>query len=556
MPFLQPIDDEIDPITPAVHRTQLGLWIILAIQLLMSFQEYWAGTESSILLISKTLQVMAVLFGLLALQRPYFRQRTGGVSLTVFTVAVVMTAVAGVASNDAIRTPLLCIAITVASAAVMPWGARRQVIAGAIAVVAILINYYFLGQLGYATPAALLAVCASVFIAQHLEWQRDAEQRASLALRQREQFLRMITNGVPALIAYIDAAERCRYANRAFEDWFGLPRFLMNGQPIEELIVPEALAQLRPHIDAALDGREVNFEAIFTDRYGHPRLFAVTYVPDTSADATVRGFFSLASDITERKQAEESVRQHQAQLADALRLRTMGEMAAALAHELDQPLAAIHSAAQSCASMLANLELPAELRSNLERIVAESERAADMLGRLEELARRAEPKWEPVNVNQLVEDAARLVESEARHRNVNLRLDLAPTLPLVEADSLQVEQVILNLLLNAFQAVEAARNGNRMVVVKTQQRSDGEVEVAVRDSGVGLPPGIAKRIFEPYFTTRAGGLGLGLTISRSIIEAHGGRLWASSNPPSARGGATFRFNLPPSRPVADERAAG
>lgn len=549
-----PIIDDDDLLAPVVQRTELGLWIILASCLLLAFKDFSAvGVSRWIAALFKGVQIAAVIAGLAALRRPSLRHRTGFVSLTVFTVAVTVTAVFGVLSQDPETTPLLCIAITLASSAVLPWGAQRQLAAGLIAVAAILINHLFLGYVGYSTVAAIVAVAASVFIAQQLESQRDAEQHAAETLREREQFLRLIANGLPALIAYIDAGERCRFANRAFEDWFGLPRTLMNGKPLEEFIVPEAMAQLRPHVDAALEGRESSFEAIFTDRYGHDRIFVVTYVPDTTANGSVRGFFSMASDVTDRKQAEESVRQHQTQLAQALRLRTMGEMATALAQEVDQPLATIAELAARC--LKAMPDAPEEIRRDLAQIEGEAVRAGEVVLRVETFARPAEPQWEPVNVNHAVEEAVRLVESEARHLGIGLRLYLAPTLPLVEADTIQVEQVVLNLLVNAFQAIEATRGGQRIVAIKTLQRSDGQIEVAVRDSGVGLPAGIAKRIFEPYFTTRADGLGMGLTISRSIVEAHGGRLWATSNPPSARGGATFRFSLPVGRPVANERAA-
>lgn len=554
MPSLfHPEIDDFDPVLRvAIQRTQLGLWIILVSNVVFGAKGVWMGV-TSLPWLFKGLQVAPVLLAFWALRYPYFQHRTSALSLSAFITSTVMATISGAISHDGITTPLLCIAMTLAASAVLPWGPFRQLLASTVAAGAILLNGLFVGQLGYLTAAALVAVAASVFIAHQLEEQRLAEQRVSAILREREQFLRLIANGLPALIAYIDADQRCRFANRAFEDWFGLARTVMYGQPMEEFIVPEALVQLRPHIDAALTGREVSFEAVFVDRYGHKRTFAITYVPDTTASGAVRGFFSLASDVTERKQAEDAVRQHQAQLAHALRLRTMGEMAAALAHELNQPLAAITAYATSCTLSLPPETAP-EVRAQVEQIANEAMRAGEVIRRVQNFARRVDPKWEPVNLNRVVEEAVRLVETEAHQLRIDLRLKLAPTLPLVEADSIQIEQVIINLLLNAFQAIELSRNGRRRVEVETMQRQDGQLELAVRDTGVGLPAGIAKKIFEPYFTTRPDGLGMGLAISRSIIEAHGGRLWASANPSDGTG-TTFRFNLPCSRPVASERAA-
>jgi C4-dicarboxylate-specific signal transduction histidine kinase len=264
------------------------------------------------------------------------------------------------------------------------------------------------------------------------------------------------------------------------------------------------------------------------------------------AEAAVRRLAArLESRVAERtvalEQAHQALRQHQAELAHALRLHTVGEMAAALAHEINQPLGAITNYAQGGVQRLRTGPVdPATLREAFEEIAREGMRAGQIIRGLRNLVQRETAVSDDVDVNALAAEAVRLLEPQARVHGVTVRLEGAPTLSPVQADGTQIEQVMLNLMLNGMEAAATAAGARREVVVATTEQ-EGAVEVAVSDTGSGFAPGVERRLFTPFFTTKSHGLGLGLAISRSIVECHGGRLWAMSHPGA---GATFRFSLP------------
>jgi C4-dicarboxylate-specific signal transduction histidine kinase len=241
------------------------------------------------------------------------------------------------------------------------------------------------------------------------------------------------------------------------------------------------------------------------------------------------------------EEAHEALRRHQAELAHALRLHTMGEMAAALAHEINQPLGAITNYAKGGAQRLrAGAVEPAALCEAFEQIAREGLRAGEILRGMRKLVQRESTVSDGVDVNALAAEAVRLLEPQARLHGVAVRFEGAPGLPPIEADATQIEQVILNLTLNGLEAAASAKGARREVTVVTSAR-DEAVEVAVSDTGGGLAPAVERRLFTPFVTTKANGLGLGLAISRSIIESHGGHLWATSQPGAP---TTFRFSLP------------
>jgi C4-dicarboxylate-specific signal transduction histidine kinase len=239
--------------------------------------------------------------------------------------------------------------------------------------------------------------------------------------------------------------------------------------------------------------------------------------------------------------AETQTRRHQAEVAHAARLSTLGGMAAGLAHELNQPLAAVVSYARGCARRLEAGELPkAALLEVLEEISAQALRAGEVLRRIREFL-RGESRREEVDLNDVVRRAIRFAESEARRAEVRLELALAPEALRIEVDPIQIEQVILNLVQNGFEVMTTNNGTERAIAIETRRIAPDTVEVTVRDTGSGLAPQVAARLFEPFFSTKADGLGLGLSISRTIVEAHGGRLWATAN---AEGrGTAFRFTL-------------
>jgi C4-dicarboxylate-specific signal transduction histidine kinase len=245
--------------------------------------------------------------------------------------------------------------------------------------------------------------------------------------------------------------------------------------------------------------------------------------------------------------AEEELRarQHQVDLAHAARLSTLGGMAAGLAHEINQPLSAIVSYASGSARRIRGGDVdPAALLEVVESIADEAVRAGEILRRIREFVHNAEAARARADLNALVREALHFAEVEAHELGVTLRLALAEETLDVEVDAIQLEQVILNLVRNGFEAMDESDGAPRELSIETSARAGGGVELIVRDTGSGLAPGSANRLFEPFFTTKQDGLGLGLPISRSIVEMYGGQLWASPNTPR---GVAFHVVLPAAR---------
>ncbi len=224
-------------------------------------------------------------------------------------------------------------------------------------------------------------------------------------------------------------------------------------------------------------------------------------------------------------------------------LATIGEMAAGVAHELNQPLTAITAYAHACARMLGRPESdPAELQDALRAITLQAARAADIMRRLRGLARTPETARVPVHLNQLVRELLNLIEAEVRHQEVQLRMELAPELPAVLADGGQVQHVLLNFVRNSLEAMATLTRGTGLLTVRSSRTPKGDVELAVIDNGPGLDPATMQRVFDPFFSTKEQGTGLGLAMSHTIARAHGGSVGYRPNPPA---GACFYLWLPP-----------
>ena len=309
-------------------------------------------------------------------------------------------------------------------------------------------------------------------------------------------------------------------ADRAGHDGY-LKRFLMTGEAKIIGIGREVPARRR-------DG------SVF------PAMLAVGEVQQSSP----RRFVGFLHDITLRRQAEESARQSEARLNHFGRLSTMGEMAAGLAHEINQPLTAIATFSQAATRMLARPEgiEREDLSEALDQITTQALRAGEVIKRLRAFVKNREVRHEMVDCSRLVEDSRLLLEADARSNNVRLRLQLADSLPPVTADPVQLQQVLINLVRNAIDATVDTAGPHREVVLRASLDEEGMVEVAVVDHGHGLSAEAAERLFHPFFTTKSSGTGLGLVISSSIIRAHNGRLSYRSTP---GGGCTFFFTLPP-----------
>ena len=250
----------------------------------------------------------------------------------------------------------------------------------------------------------------------------------------------------------------------------------------------------------------------------------------------------LQSEIAERAVAEEGLIRAQAEIARIARIMTMGELAASIAHELNQPLGSIVTSGDACLRWLAakppNLD---EVRQAVDAIIRDGTRASGVIVRIRGLIRRGERLRERLDINDVIREVIALLDGELRRNGASLRTEMPGNLPPVVVDRVLLQQVILNLMMNAVEAMRAVSDRVRLLRIRTEEQPSGSIVVLVQDSGVGLDPKHSNRLFEAFYTTKVQGIGMGLTISRSIIEAHGGRLWAVANDGP---GSTFCFTLP------------
>ncbi len=263
------------------------------------------------------------------------------------------------------------------------------------------------------------------------------------------------------------------------------------------------------------------------------------------SEGNVLKFVGTTTDIDDLKRAEEALRQAQAELAHVTRVTTMGELAASIAHEVNQPVACVVINSNACLRWLArvaddSVEIK-EARETLQRIIRDGNRAGQIVARIRALFQKAEAAKEPLDLNETIREIVVLARSEIDKHRVTLRLELSPALPRVLGDRVQLQQVLLNLILNAIEAMATVQDRTRDLVIQTQRMDEREVVVTVRDSGVGLAPAGIEQVFTAFHTTKPGGLGMGLSISRSIVENHSGRLWATAHDGP---GASFHFALP------------
>ena len=286
----------------------------------------------------------------------------------------------------------------------------------------------------------------------------------------------------------------------------------------------------------------VNEEFNFTPSGGEPQTWLMTRAPVFDTAGEVGQVVTVALDVTEQKKTEERARQHQADLAHALRVSTMGEMVATFAHEINQPLAAVVNYARGAMRRVrAGSVAPEELVEVFEQLSGQAERASEIVRRASRFVRTSDLTRVSADINQLVDRVASLTQADARGKGVAIAFDLAENLPSVRVDTLQVEQVVLNLIRNSIEAMADAGSPDPTLTIRTAMAGDAALEVAISDRGPGIPDDVADKILEPYFTTKPEGMGMGLSISRTLVEAYGGRLWVTRNDD---GGATFHFTLP------------
>ena len=399
--------------------------------------------------------------------------------------------------------------------------------------------------------------------------ENNDRRKAEEALRASEERWSMLAENSSAGIGLIAPNGRFIAANLALQKMLGYTEYELQGRTVTDISHEEDRAATEARIADADEGqrRVYRLEKRYLRKDGRVLWVDVSsvFVPASGSNSA---FFSVVIvDITQRKRAEEklhqkeiSLREAQNELAHVSRVTTMGELAASIAHEVNQPLAGILTNANASLRWLAgNLPNLAEARDAIRRIIRDGNRAGDVISRMRALFKKAPAAKEPVDINEVVQDVLILTQTELQKNHVSLRTQFANDLPIVIGDKIQLQQVILNLVLNGIEAMSGVAEDPRELCVSSQKVTEipGEagketiegngdpksdfILIAVRDSGPGLDATELQRVFETFYTTKSQGMGMGLAISRSIIEAHHGRLWVTANAPR---GAVFQFTLP------------
>jgi signal transduction histidine kinase/HAMP domain-containing protein len=328
------------------------------------------------------------------------------------------------------------------------------------------------------------------------------------------------------------------------EETFRIFQYDRTTKPTVELILKRVHPEDTVHVKHTIENASTNGKD-FEDEY---RLLMpdnsikyVHVVAHTLSDKSGEIVLGAVMDVTDRKRAEEALREAQANLARVSRVTTIGELTASLAHEVNQPIAAAVTSANSCIHWLAD-DIPNvdKARAAAMRIAKDGTRAAEIISRIRFLFQKGTPQWQLVDVNEIIGEMIVLLRGEATRYSISVRTELAADLPAVKGDRVQLQQVLMNLMINSIDAMKDV-DGTRELAINSQRAKNEEVMVSVTDTGVGLPPQHAEQIFNAFFTTKPHGTGMGLRICRSIVESHGGRLWAADNPPR---GASFYFALP------------
>jgi two-component system sensor histidine kinase DctS len=367
------------------------------------------------------------------------------------------------------------------------------------------------------------------------------------ALRQQMAFRTAMENSLVTGLRARDLEGRVTYVNPAFCQMVGLPaEELIGKKPPMPYWAPEAMAEYEGRFATVLAGTATpQFETVFQRSDGVRIPVLVFEAPLVDSRGNQTGWMSSILDITDRKRAEELNRQQEEQLQATARLATMGEMSSMLAHELNQPLAAISSYTAGALNVLERAERkdtavdPGLLRRALEQARLQAQRAGQIIKSVHEFVKKREPQREPVAIQAVVDGVRALIELQARQAWVALQVQIPPDLPPVLADRVLLEQVLLNLTRNAIEAMGGVAPEKRVLRIAAS-RADGQVSVSVIDNGHGIAPEVAERLFSPFFSTKAEGMGMGLSICRTAIEFHGGTLTHAPNP---GGGTVFTFSL-------------
>jgi two-component system sensor kinase FixL len=372
----------------------------------------------------------------------------------------------------------------------------------------------------------------------------SAERAANAALKLQRDRAQAFLELHDSILLELDAAGRVREINARGGDLLGAPAAELVGRDWLDFMCGGGERERARHMlaNALASGASREREFDCRDATGVPRRIYWRCIALLDAEGATAGWLCSGADVTERHQREQETHVAQDRLTRVARLATMGEMAAGVAHELNQPLTAITTYARACERYLA-MDQPymAEVTEAVREIHAEGQRAAENIRRLRQMVRVDAPdERAPLDVNAALAELRSLLQSDARVHDAQLSIRLAPDLPQVEANAVHVQQVVLNLVRNAFEALQEKPPGSRRVDLSTARTAAGDVEIRVADNGPGIDPRIADRLFDPFSTTKSAGTGLGLAISRTIIQSHGGNIGTRSGAQ----GADFYVHLP------------
>jgi PAS domain S-box-containing protein len=369
-----------------------------------------------------------------------------------------------------------------------------------------------------------------------------AAKQAEERILQSERQLRITLDTIPAFVWSHMPDGSVDFVNQRCLESTGTRREDVLGLRWASVVHPADRAKVLDERNAALAaGGPAEHEIRMRGPGGNYRWWLIRRVPLRDEHGRIMRWYVAAADIEDRKRAEEALRQARADLAHVNRVTTMGELTASLAHEVNQPIAAALTNANTCLRWLTRDQPDVEeARAAAMRIVNDGRRAAEIISRIRLLFKKGSPEQEPVDVNEITREMIVLLRGEATRYSISVQMELASDLPQVMGDRVQLQQVLMNLIMNGIDAMKDV-DGTRELSVKSQRAKNEQLLITVSDTGVGLPPQQAEEIFNAFFTTKLNGTGMGLRISRSIVESHGGRLWAANNSPH---GASFHVTLP------------
>lgn len=381
------------------------------------------------------------------------------------------------------------------------------------------------------------------FCLAHENLERRVQERTA-ALKESEMRYLDLYNNAPDMFVSVDlATQRVTECNDTFLNVTGFYKSEVIDKHVYDLYHPDCMDQTRRSFGQFMaTGQTQDLELLLLKANGDVIDVSLNVSAVRDEEGKLLHSRAVLRDITAKKRAEARIKSQEAELAHVSRLSTMGELATGLAHEINQPLAAIAAYAEGAAMRIRGNKVDKErLAEVVDRISADAYRAGEIVRRLRRFVHKRVPERLPLNLNELVTDVVHFVAADAERRGVTIGFDLDDDLPMMTGDSIEIQQVLLNLIRNGCDAMEEMQSADRELIIRTQCGEEGTIEVEVKDQGHGFSDEAEDHLFEAFFTSKEDGLGMGLTISRSIIESHGGRIWASAN---ADGGATFHFSLP------------